>query len=148
EITAASVPEGSEFVAAQPVRAEPDAVPPDLVLRIAWDPADAQLTFELIREGGAWWRSFSPVRINGDPAAHAAQLYARITTIMAADGRHLGARPELPRDDVDRQIRKLGQALWEEAVPPELKSLYAQERDQWRNQSMLIFSDDPYLPWE
>lgn len=148
EITAASVPEGSEFVAAQPVRAEPDAVPPDLVLRIAWDPADAQLTFELIREGGAWWRSFSPVRINGDPAAHAAQLYARITTIMAADGRHLGARPELPRDDVDRQIRKLGQALWEEAVPPDLKSLYAQERDQWRNQSMLIFSDDPYLPWE
>lgn len=148
EITPASVPEGSEFVAAQPVRAEPDAMPPDMVLRIAWDPADAQLVFELIREGGAWWRSFSPVRINGDPAAHAAQLYARITTITAADSRHLSTRPELPRDDADRQIRKLGQALWEEAVPPDLKLLYAQERDQWRNQSMLIFSDDPYLPWE
>src|SRR5690606_8573885 len=89
EITLDNVPAGAEAVAAQLLRVEPDAIPPDLVLRIAWDAADAQLVFELIREGGAWWRSFAPVAVNGDPAAYAAQLYARITTLTGADGRHL-----------------------------------------------------------
>lgn len=148
EVTPDNVPADSEIVAAQPVRVEPDTAPPDLVLHIGWDPVAAQLRFSLIRAGGAWWRSFSPVAVAGDPAAYAAQLYGRITSLVDGSGRHLGAVPELPLDDVDRQVRKLGQSLWEEVVPPDLKQFYAQERDQWRGQSLLVFSDDAYLPWE
>ncbi|MCC6167796.1 MAG: CHAT domain-containing protein [Caldilineaceae bacterium] len=153
EITPYSVAEGAEPTPAHPLRVEPDAAPPDLVLHIAWDAASSQLVYTLIRAGGAWWRTFAPVTVNGNPAAYAAQLYARITkstrSVSKRRGqRHLGSERELAREDVDRHLRKLGQSLWGEVIPPDLKALYAQERGQWRDRSLLIFSDEPYLPWE
>lgn len=158
EITPYSVAEGAEPTPAQPLRIEPDATPPDLVLHIAWDAAVSQLVYTLIRAGGAWWRTFAPVTVNGSPAVYAAQLYARITKSARTVSkrtvskrtvqRHLGVERELAREDVDRHLRKLGQSLWEELLPPDLKALYAQEREQWRDRSLLIFSDEPHLPWE
>jgi CHAT domain-containing protein len=45
-------------------------------------------------------------------------------------------------------VRQLGQNLWRNLIPGEFKRLYAAERDRWRDRSLLVFSDEPHLPWE
>jgi hypothetical protein len=54
----------------------------------------------------------------------------------------------IPAADVDRQMQQLGYHLWDTLLPAELRELYAAERDQWHDGSLLIYSDEPHLPWE
>lgn len=136
----------------QPVHLEKDVNPPDRVLHIAWERPISALRFTLIQNGGAWWRSFKPVEIHGDPAAHAAELYRQIVKYAAGEDPAMAAvhkrRSSMPRQDVDEQIRALGHNLWRDLVPPELKQLYEQHRKEWRSGSLLVYSDEPHLPWE
>ena len=151
EITTYAVAEGTVLHPVQSLRVEPDVEPPDMVLHVAWEQATKELQITLIREGGAWWRTFSPIIVHGDPSAHATQLYMQVVRPNHAAGRHLlhvDSQHAISSDDAKRRIQKLGQNLWEELIPTELKRLYAQEREQWRDGSLLILSDEPYLPWE
>lgn len=152
EISAQEVGEGADSRPVQPIRMEPDATPPDRVLHIAWDAEDASLHFSLIQQGGAWWRTFAPVKLSGDPAHHAAQLYRRIAPLVDGDdptaAAVLGARNWIAPEDVDRRLKKMGQHLWETLIPPDLQRLYAGERERWADASLLVFSDEPHLPWE
>lgn len=130
----------------------PTAPPPDLVLHIGWDQATRSLEFTLIRGGGAWWRSFQPVQLATNPADHAFELYRRITSLANAEDATFNAAQQqrliIPAADVDRQLRKLGNDLWDTLLPPDLRQLYSEERQRWQDRSLLIYSDEPHLPWE
>lgn len=126
--------------------------PPDMVLHIAYRATPAALEFTLIRDGGAWMQTFAPVAITSTAQAHAAALYRTITslvdsvdpTVKVVLNRHY----VIPAAEVDRRIKQLGQNLWRSLVPTELKQLYALERASWQGRTMLVLSDEPYLPWE
>jgi hypothetical protein len=135
------------------LRIEGGAVGPDLVLMIATHGEQAALEFTLIRDGGVWGRTFRPVPLTSDTASYAAGLYRHLTGLTvradAAGAAHDRPVPwPLQGPEVDRRVRALGQNLWQDFIPQELKELYAQERTGWRDRSLLILSDDPHLPWE
>lgn len=128
------------------------AAPPDLVLHIATQSNPPALVFTLIRDGGAWLRTFAPVPINMATPALAAELYRTIASLVDSTEPTvkavLGKRLQIPAADVDRRVRQLGQNLWRNLIPAELKALYAAERPRWQDATLLLFSDEPYLPWE
>ncbi len=150
EITAFEVIEGAEPRPARAVAFQPGLADPDMVLRIEVE--DAALVFSLIRNGGAWWRTFAPVPLLQSPEGYAAELYRAIASLVDAEDPAaqavLGKRLRIPADDVDRRVKKLGQSLWKYLIPDELKALYAAERAEWTDKTLLIQSDEPHLPWE
>ncbi|MFN2168731.1 MAG: CHAT domain-containing protein, partial [Anaerolineae bacterium] len=152
EITPFEVVEGAEPRPASVVDMARDEKPPEMTLHIAWLQESGDLEFTLIREGGAWWRTFRPTRLNGSPADYTAQLYGRITSLVQYEDPAvesvLQAERHITREDAERRIRKLGENLWDELIPEDLKELYGQERETWQQGTLLLFSDEPHLPWE
>ena len=140
EIVAHEVEEAPEPCPAG-LRREPAATPPDYMLFIAYERYADQprLTFTLFRAGEVG-RTFHPVKLEGDPQAHSAKLYERLTG--------MAANRSLPPEDVDRKLRAFGRNLWRDLIPDDLKAVYAAERLAWRGKSLLIVSDEPYFPWE
>jgi hypothetical protein len=51
-------------------------------------------------------------------------------------------------DEIEREVRDIGHNLWRDMLPAEFRELYAVERASWNEQSLLIVSDEPHLPWE
>lgn len=153
EVTPHEVAEGAEARPTRPLHVEPNVAPPDMVLHVAWNQPSAALHFTLIQDGGASWNDgFRPVPLNGNPAAHAAELYRQITSLVSAADPTVDAllqrQLQIPFADVDRRVKRLGQSLWHDLIPDELKTLYSRERESWRNRTLLIFSDEPHIPWE
>jgi hypothetical protein len=152
EVTAFEVIEGVEPRPARALAFEPRLPHPDMVLHIAVEGSPPALVFSLIRSGGAWWRTYAPVPLKQTPEAYTAGLYRTIAGLVDAEdpvvqavlGRHLG----IPVEDADRRVKMLGRNLWKELIPDELKALYAAERADWQDKTLLIFSDEPHLPWE
>lgn len=137
----------------QPLRLETGAVPPDYMLYISHVRFHTRpaLVFTLIRAGQVG-RTFHPVPLESDPKVYARHLYQRLTVLTSgldpAADKVLFQHQVLSPEDVDRRLRQLGQSLWREMVPQELRELYAGERMAWRDRSLLIVSDEPYIPWE
>jgi type VI secretion system ImpA family protein len=152
EITTYEVPDTPEPAPARKIRTEADLRPPDFVLLIAGPGNPPALTFTLIRGGGTWWRSFTPVQISGQPETAAADLYATISKLVDRNDPVLSQRlaklRAIPKEDVERRIRQLGQNLWRNLIPEELRLLYARERSLWKDKSLLVLSDEPHFPWE
>ena len=153
KVTPDEVAEGAESRPARPLHVEPDLAPPDRVLHVAWNEPGSALHFTLIQDGGASWNDgFRPVPTNGNPAAHAAELYRQITSLVGAADPTVDAllqrQLQIPFADVDRRVKRLGQNLWRDLIPDELKALYGRERESWRNRTLLIFSGEPHIPWE
>lgn len=152
EVTSYEVAEEQARIQAREVSLDPDQRHPDLVLHIAWQEMQEQLIFTLIREGGASFHSFAPITFKSDPATQAAALFKNLTTLseqrdVVAD-EILGRRRYLTTEDIDRRLKMLGQDLWKRMIPDELKDIYERERQEWVDRSMLVFSDEPHLPWE
>jgi hypothetical protein len=38
--------------------------------------------------------------------------------------------------------------LWKYLIPDDLKAVYAKEHQAWQDKTLLIVSDEPYIPWE
>jgi len=152
EITAYDAIEGAAPAPVRPLAFGKNVEPPDMVLHIAVEESPPSLVFSLIRDGGAWWKTFPPVRIRQLPESYAAGLYRSIASLVGfADPvvkEVLGRRLSIPPDDVDRSVKNLGRNLWKSLIPDDLKALYAAERDDWAGKTLLILSDEPHLPWE
>jgi hypothetical protein len=152
EVTSYEVIEGAEPRPAHSLSFQPGLAPPEMVLHIAVQGSPPELVFSLLRDGGAWWRTFAPVPLLQSPEGYAAELYRAIASLVDAEDPAaqavLGKRLRIPVDDVDRSIKKLGQSLWKHLIPDELKALYAAERAAWSDKTLLIQSDEPHLPWE
>ena len=160
EVTAdpVSVEVGTSLV--QALRIQPNALAPDLMLYIGYERFQQQpaLRFTLMRAGEVG-RTFSAVALEDDPAGHAGRLYQHLTglgagedptaaLIIPEEDRLPKPLRKIPRQDIDRRVRNLGEDLWDRLIPQDLKAVYAKERDAWRDRTLVIVSDEPYIPWE
>ncbi|MGK7875366.1 MAG: CHAT domain-containing protein [Xenococcaceae cyanobacterium] len=150
EITSHKVSEIAEPRGGQLLQIGGNITPPDFMLYIRYQHKPT-LEFELFRSGGIG-QTFYPVELTGTPQSYAQRLYDGLTTLSRQAEPTvksiLKEKRIIPRDDVDRRIRKLGENLWREMIPPDLKDIYAKEREAWKNKTLLIVSDEPHIPWE
>jgi CHAT domain-containing protein len=143
----------TEQITTQALHVTPDAQSPDYTLYIEYEYTSSRphLTFRLSRRGGVE-REFHASQLEGDPHTYAERLYGRLTQLTArldpTTETVIGQQRVLPPEDVDRQLRYLGQDLWRTLVPEDLKSVYAAERENWHDKTLLLVSDEPYIPWE
>ena len=146
EVVAERLAEEQRRTRRRAVHTSADTEVPDRVLYIRWDPEASQLKPVLVEGGGLSWREFRPVSLPAKPADWADRLFGDLTTLAHLTD-PVSRRRVLRADDVDRRLKKLGQSLWSR-LPEELRSYYGEQRDGWRDRSLLILSNEPYLPWE
>lgn len=169
EITATEVSSEPEPARGMLLRSQIVTQPPDLMLYIKYEQFQHQraLRFTLFRDGG-FGRDFSPVPLNEDPKTYAASLYNKLkdltnlttalkdlTNLTSVTARKLVPNdlpkvmhPDEVEQNVEEKLKKLGYRLWSELIPDDLKSLYTENRNIWHNQTLLIVSDEAYIPWE
>ncbi|KYG03798.1 hypothetical protein BE21_49965 [Sorangium cellulosum] len=126
---------------------------PERMLYIAYErsPAGGALTFTLIRKGEVG-RTFTRVPLSSSPEDFTTSLYRELNLLRAGKDPTVDAlgRPRLAidREDVDTKIRDMGFELWKTLFPEDFRRMYAAEREAWRDSSMIILSDEPFIPWE
>ena len=127
----------------------PDATRADLMLyvtheRYAEPPC---LKYTLYGQGEPD-RQFSPVPFDTDPEKYTVKrLYEQLADLeINVDS----GGEELPVDEVDEYTRSIGQNLWRDLVPADLQQHYAEHRERWQADgvSLLVCSDEPFIPWE
>lgn len=138
EVVEQPVPEAQTRLPSPVLSLESEAPPPDRVLLIAWHPESSTLAFTLIQGGGSSLERFPPIRVQRKPEAWAEPFFQTLDDL---------ARRPPSRIALDEQTKLLGQNLWN-VLPEGLRRLYARERESWRDRSLLIYSDEPHLPWE
>lgn len=144
EITEHEVEVAPVSRAGRTLTSDPALQPPDRMLFVRFEQVGGQsrLVFTLQRAGEVG-REFHPVPIAGDPEAFALDLFG------APDALRLAARKgRIEADEADRQLRAIGHSLWRDVVPHDLREQYAAEREAWRNSTLMVISDEPYIPWE
>jgi hypothetical protein len=153
EVTEHQVNHEADQGSRQRLRFEPSATSPDLMLYISFERFREQpaLVFTLIRAGQVG-RTFHPVPLQSDPAAHTARLYEHLTVLTEqldpTANLVLGQKRLLPPEDIERRLKHFGHNLWKYLIPDDLKAVYAKERSSWQDKTLLIVSDEPYIPWE
>jgi esterase/lipase len=150
-------PTFSELALEQPVEIDhldvSQITPPSRMLYIAYERfhEKAALIFTLFRRGEVG-QTFEPVSFEGDLYNYANHFYDRLTKLTdmldPTTNVVLGKQRTLLAEDIDRRVKNLGQNLWKELIPDKLKEIYYQELARWHDQTLLIVSDEPYLPWE
>lgn len=120
-----------------------------LVVKIDKRDNDTRLLYTL-REGGDPGREFHSVTLQGDLATYAAQLYEGLNRLAKGQAAHPSVEAEvyLSTEDVAETLIGIGYQLWDNCLPQDFRTLYAERRMDWKNKSLMIVSDDPYLPWE
>lgn len=125
--------------------------PPDLELRILFDPQTRVLRFRLHAENaelGYRDRELGEVRLAADPHQFLEQTFIQLS--------ELAARPvdTLSESDTAAQFDDLvtiGQDLFYKLFSPELRQEYwrvKQLRETGKVRSLLLISDEPWIPWE
>jgi len=153
EVTEHPVSHEAESGPRQRLWFETSATSPDLMLYISFERFREQpaLVFTLIRAGQVG-RTFHPVALQSDPATHTTRLYEHLTTLTKqldpTVATVLGQKRILPAEDIDRRLKHFGHNLWKYLIPDDLKAVYAKERSDWQDKTLLIVSDEPYIPWE
>ena len=144
EITDYEVEAAPESRVGQALPGEPGVPAADrlLYVRFERDGGQSRLVFTLQRAGEVG-SEFQPVPIPSDPEQFATELYGAPDALR----RH-ARRAILTPDEADRQLRAIGRSLWRTVIPQDLRELYAAEREQWRNSTLMVVSDEPYIPWE
>lgn len=118
------------------------ALPPDRILRVSWDEHRKSLRLSLIEKGSTAWHEFPAVELGEDVAASAQRLYGDI----ALWDQTLTHRPS-DRAELEQRLQQTGWDLWR-LLPDTFRQRYARERGAWHDGSLLILTDEPYLPWE
>ncbi|MCB9154333.1 MAG: CHAT domain-containing protein, partial [Caldilineae bacterium] len=144
EITDYEVEAVPESRTGSTLHTDPAVAPPDRMLYVRFErtAGQSQLVFTLQRAGEVG-SEFQPVPIPGDPEQFAEELFGVPETLR----RH-ARKAVLTPDEADRQLRAIGRNLWNTAIPQDLRELYAAEREAWRNSTLMVVSDEPYIPWE
>ena len=118
---------------------------PDRVLKVSWEPSRQTLSLTLIQAGGASWRDFPPVAVDGDLPAWSEGLFGSLSALSAPEA--AAVSPVSGALLTEDSLRRAGHNLWRR-LPQELQELYRREREQWRDGTLLILSDECLIPWE
>jgi hypothetical protein len=121
----------------------------DLELRITLED-DRELAFELNSSvaGLGYYRSpMGRVRLSAAPRQHLDLLFGELSQLSRQRAERYSA---LEQSEISAQIAGVGQRLYRDLFPEELKRAYRQLRRQRaeRPLSLLISSDEPWIPWE
>ncbi len=127
--------------------------PADLELRIVRGASENKLSFTLhsIRSGlGYHWTPLGETTLAVDnPLAHLEHKFERLSDLAAQDVVGLDAAQV---EEAMRKMTAIGEELWEELLPESFKNEYWQRikplRDAGKLRSLLITSDEPWIPWE
>lgn len=141
------------------LRIFPDqSLAPDLMLYIEYDQSRnaRSLKFELYEKDESI--SFEPKELKTDLESYVKTIYNKFDELIPGDHNRqvqLGKNTSLDEQKQiqinpgkKKRIEKLGLRLWKDLIPQELKDHYIENREQWRDKTLLIMSDDPYIPWE
>ena len=92
---------------------------------------------------------YGPTELPGDLTRYVSDPYRELIDMAhGVDAHAKGSDVELRGSSADRRLRQIGRSLWADLIPPALKQQYHSERDQWRGKSIIVMSDEPYVPWE
>jgi hypothetical protein len=130
------------------VALSPGAPPPDFVLHIGFDHVSRrpELRFVLVDlSAGELGIHFAPVPILGDPQTFASSLYRELTNLAPGMSTEAAHR-RLVAEGLDRRLKELGQRLWKDLIPSELKRIYWEK--SFAGRSIIVMSDEPHIPWE
>lgn len=125
--------------AALELKTAPTVSPPDLELYVELDVRDGKtLYFRLhssIEEVGYHYAKRGFVTLQGSPVDKLKIVYDEMSQLASQPG-----------SGAERRIAAIGNNLWDELIPEDLK------REYWvfksRVHSLLITSDEPWIPWE
>lgn len=141
EIIAEAVAQSADAHVARPLRFDPGATAPDLLLYVGYEYLDGlpRFIFTLYRAGEGPGETFPPVPVRTSPRAYARDLYATLEGLTLS-GESAGILGD--------EIKQIGQNLWRDLIPDRLRRLFLDNRDAWGAQTMLLVSDEPDIPWE
>lgn len=120
----------------------PGALAPDLTLLISEGRDETgRMAYQFKLHAPALGLYFYPIKdrltFPGSPASWMEGLYTELSTFTEATG----------RDQVAETLRTIGADLYEKLFPRELKELWSR-RIRGRVSSIMIISDEPWIPWE
>ena len=81
-----------------------------------------------------------------DPSAYHQEIYGRLSDLT--DMYDLKKADSDALASMQQTVRSLGHGLWNDLIPQGLQERYAMERAEWRDKSLLVITDEPYIPWE
>lgn len=126
----------------------------DLILYIRYEQSQnaKSLNFTLFRNGN--FEDFYSTLLPGNIETYANSLYNKLTNFLI--DRDTSARlstrdnqmQNMSLKDVDMRLKKIGYKLWKELIPLDLKKDYLDNRENWYGKTLMIVSDEPYIPWE
>jgi hypothetical protein len=121
---------------------------PDLILYIKYDLVlnPHFLNFTLVEKGKSEIK-FSYRRLHENLESYVASLYAHrigISNRLFAKN----SDTNFSVKELNNNIQEVGRRIWSELIPDDLKKYYAINRHHWYDQTLLIMSDEPYIPWE
>jgi hypothetical protein len=152
------VVEPAAFARPEPVTFEPlglfcaaaDAQvnPPDLELRVTLQNEGKTLAYDLrapARDGLAF-RPAGCKQLQAEPLKILQPIFDRLSTLARKYG---DERTAAGTQDALRELQNIGTNLYEELFSDELKRVYLELRGgQPGEKSLLIMSDEPWIPWE
>ncbi|PKO22149.1 MAG: hypothetical protein CVU38_10920 [Chloroflexi bacterium HGW-Chloroflexi-1] len=124
-----------------------DAQPPDLELRVVLSADQRTLSYTLHSPGTADYH-FKPVgktELMTDPRAFLQPTLDRLSTLARISA---GSRSEQETRRAAQELTNIGANLYADLFPEEFRREYRKFREAYRGKSLLITSDDPWIPWE
>lgn len=132
---------------------KPGTQTPDVILRVVQDADGATLHFKLVSpKGKIGYREKEMGKVTiqrlKDPTLLLADYFADLNTMARSPIDALD--PLQAKDDMARTVA-IGNAIYEQIFPEELKEEYWRLkalRDERKIQTLLVLSDEPWIPWE
>ncbi len=136
-------------LAAVPVEsaARADAAPPDLELRVTLLADGKTLSYTLHSPGRAAYnhQPAGQVQFGANPATALAPLLDRLSSMAR---RQAEARTAAETARAMAELKEIGYNLYDRLFSPELKDQYRRFRETYGGKSLLITTDEPWIPWE
>ncbi len=123
------------------------ALPPDLELRVSLG-ADRRTLYYTLHSPGSSDYNFQPVGVRElltDPWAFLQPTLDRLSTLARCPAE---ARSPAETSRALQELADIGANLYQDLFPEALKREYRKLRDKYRGKSLLITSDEPWIPWE
>ncbi len=123
------------------------APPPDLELRVMLSADKQKLTFMLHGGGKYHYKPIGETSLaSPSPRDFLQPMFDRLSSLA---GRSTAMRTEADTEAIRQELTALGNTLYDRLFPKELKEEYGRTiRTQFAGKSLLITSDEPWIPWE